>query len=295
VDVQTPDELKSALRNAQKATEPKPYCFAVVLKGSDGILLVDKRKVAPAMLDAAKKKIGSTSVVRGRCYGGEGTLVFETAKPVGGTVASVVRKLMQTQAGVSFKPEFIVGRGDEELEGEEGATEETGSAAPNPKTLYDDLLARVLPLVRAARDTQPAAVAKAAPVLQLAGEKAKAGDYRAAVQSLQGVKAMFEKGSAGIAAAMETWKTRRAAVTTSLRSTAAKIASAKHPNSAKAIMEIQSVVKNLTAEPSSLQQVAELQSWLGTDAVVNDVCELVEDIRTPLNAALDELRSRLTA
>jgi hypothetical protein len=218
---------------------------------------------------------------------------------------------MQTQAGVSFKPEFVVGRGDEEFEGDKDSAEEATTSPSQPaslasakgtvpgetseKKVYEDLLVQVLPLVRAARDSQSASVARAAPVLQLAGERAKAGDYRTAIQSLQGVKAMLEKGSADIGAAMETWTSRRAAATLSLRSMAAKIASAKHSSSARAIMEIQSVVKNLSVEPSSLQQIAELQRWLAADAVVHDVCELVEDIRTPLYDALDELRGRLTA
>ena len=74
-----------------------------------------------------------------------------------------------------------------------------------------------------------------------------------------------------------------------------EIASAKHASSAKAIIEIQAVIANLTAEPSTLQQVSELQTWLGSDDVVNDVCELADDIRTPLLGALTQLRESLAA
>lgn len=91
------------------------------------------------------------------------------------------------------------------------------------------------------------------------------------------------------------WRSRRAAAVSSLKTVAASIAGAKHASSAKAIIEIQAVMKNLTAEPATLQQVTELQRYLATDDVVADVSELAQDIRTPLLQALSQLRTRLAA
>ena len=48
MSLQTPDELKTALRNAVKAAEAKPHYFALLLKGSEGLLIVDKRKIPSA-------------------------------------------------------------------------------------------------------------------------------------------------------------------------------------------------------------------------------------------------------
>jgi len=45
----------------------------------------------------------------------------------------------------------------------------------------------------------------------------------------------------------------------------------------------------------TLAQVSDLQRWLGTDEVVEDVCDLIEDLRTPLYEALEDLRSQLAA
>jgi hypothetical protein len=101
--------------------------------------------------------------------------------------------------------------------------------------------------------------------------------------------------SGGSGDAMTNWKARREAAVTSLRATAARIAAAKHPSSTKAIIEIQSVIKNLTGEPASLQQVRELQTYIGSDQVVNDVSELAENIRTPLLDALGQLSNELAA
>lgn len=55
------------------------------------------------------------------------------------------------------------------------------------------------------------------------------------------------------------------------------------------------MIKNLTAEPATLQQVTDLRKWLGTDDVVNDVCELAEDVRTPLMVPLERMHGLLTA
>jgi len=133
----------------------------------------------------------------------------------------------------------------------------------------------------------------------------KDGKYDAADADLDEIEALLEEGGhASTAAAtqppasadaMSEWKDRRAAAVASLKTVAGKIAGAKHPSSTKAIIEIQGVMKNLTAEPSTLQQVTELQHWLGSDDVVNDVCELAEDIRTPLLAVLGRLRAQMTA
>jgi hypothetical protein len=92
---------------------------------------------------------------------------------------------------------------------------------------------------------------------------------------------------------MANWKARREAVVASLRAISAEIAAQKHPSSAKAIIEIQAVIKNLTPEPASLQQVKELQTYIDSDQVVNDVSELAEDIRTPLLGALGKLSAVL--
>ena len=73
---------------------------------------------------------------------------------------------------------------------------------------------------------------------------------------------------------MGRWQKQRTEAAAKLKSVAARIAAAKHPSSAKAILEIQAVIKNLTPEPSTLQQVTELQNYLGSDDIVQDVCEL---------------------
>lgn len=80
-----------------------------------------------------------------------------------------------------------------------------------------------------------------------------------------------------------------------LKGVAKDIAELKDPESAKAVMEISAVVKNLTAEPRTSQQVAELVRYLDKDDVVLDVSEFASDIRTPLLKVLAQLHKALPA
>ena len=61
MSLQTPDELKTALRNAVKATEAKPHYFALLIKGGEGLLIVDKRKIPSAMTAVNKAALGTAS------------------------------------------------------------------------------------------------------------------------------------------------------------------------------------------------------------------------------------------
>ncbi|HET6789715.1 MAG TPA: hypothetical protein VFH49_17255, partial [Aquabacterium sp.] len=82
---------------------------------------------------------------------------------------------------------------------------------------------------------------------------------------------------------------------TALKGVAGEIAALKDPESAKAVIEISAVVKNLTAEPRTPAQVAELMRYIDKDDVVLDVSELAHDIRTPLLKALMQLHKVLPA
>ena len=98
---------------------------------------------------------------------------------------------------------------------------------------------------------------------------------------------------AGAAELLQLWaKVRNDAVTT-LKDVAKEIAALKDPDSAKAVMEISAVVKNLTAEPRTPQQVAELVRYIDKDDVVLDVSEFAADIRTPLLKVLAQLHKSL--
>ena len=115
------------------------------------------------------------------------------------------------------------------------------------------------------------------------------------LKPLRGIQGAGAPAASTAADAMADWKARRAAAQASLKAVAGRIAAAKHLSSPKAIIELQAVAKNLSSEPSTPQQIAELQRYLGEDDVVAEVCELAEDIRTPLLSALDRILAQLGA
>jgi hypothetical protein len=151
--------------------------------------------------------------------------------------------------------------------------------------------------------TDPARKAELARMATQANALLKSNNLPEAAERIEELRTALDQtgvpaqgaGNGASGEAMANWKAQREATLTSLKAVAATIAAKKHPSSAKAIIEIQSVIKNLTMEPASLQQVTELQAYVDSDQVVNDVSELAEDIRTPLLGALSQLRTALTA
>ncbi len=205
-----------------------------------------------------------------------------------------------------------------EVEETEGEDIQDDLLAPDPAEMADrsqaghdfqQRLAKLQPDIK--RAMSGASAEQIRELLASIGQHGKTGAYEEADAELDEIEALLEQGvdaDAGTGArgatadaepvspdAMTSWKTRRAAAVTALKAVAAQIAETRHASSARAIIEIQAVVKNLTPEPASLQQVTELQRYLATDDVVTDVCELAEDIRAPLLDALAELRAKLVA
>jgi len=125
------------------------------------------------------------------------------------------------------------------------------------------------------------------------GQHGKDGNYESAADRLDEIEVLLERGTSGIdapaeedvdAGAMSAWMAERAGAIARLKAVAARIGAARHASSSKALVEINAVIKNLTASPSSLQQVAELQRYLGTDDVVADVSDLPKTSARPCSA-----------
>lgn len=170
-----------------------------------------------------------------------------------------------------------------------GGAPTKSSEGPNvdPAEAFNARLNALMPRIKAG---SPEARLKASE----AGVAARKRDYEAAGALLDAVERLLGGGDP-VDEALGQWKAQRTLAVGRLKAVAAKIASAKHASSAKAIIEIQAVMKNLTAEPSTLQQVEELRRYLNADDVVQDVCELAEDIRTPLMQVLDRMKAELQA
>lgn len=94
---------------------------------------------------------------------------------------------------------------------------------------------------------------------------------------------------------LQAWTKARSDAIVVLKDVAREIAEMKDPESGKAVVQISAVVKNLTVEPRTATQVAELVRYVNGDDVVLDVSDLASDIRTPLLKALAQLHRALAA
>ncbi len=127
-------EIDAELATAIKAAKTgKNMYFAMIAKGAtDGQLLVSKTKIPPAKINEAKKEAGGGTVIRGRCIGEDGIIVFQTAKEPAGTAETLAKKLIKTNAGLVLNVVFRVSA-DAEDEAEESAGEESAAKSSEPK------------------------------------------------------------------------------------------------------------------------------------------------------------------
>jgi len=101
-------------------------------------------------------------------------------------------------------------------------------------------------------------------------------------------------GDAAFELALEGWRSARGAAVTKLKALAKEVADAKLPDSATAIIQMSAVLKNLTAEPRTAQQVNELMRYVNEDDIVLDVCDIDGDIRTPMVNALQAMQRAMS-
>jgi hypothetical protein len=155
------NDLAKGLAKAKTATTNKPAFFVLVLKGAEGVLLVDGKKIAANQIAEAKKRSGGTTLVNGVCYAEDGQIIFETPKPPAAAWAAAARKSAKDDANQTIKAVFRLGRdpdsvaeSEEETESEEKTDGEVKPGAqPDAKAQWNariaELKTRVLEYVRA--------------------------------------------------------------------------------------------------------------------------------------------------
>jgi hypothetical protein len=237
-----------------------------------------------------------------------------------GGLAKRVRAALLTQTGLRLKVK-LRGEDGEDIDGEEEA-EEAGTgmpAAPGARAAeagatgttrrpappggpasaeqmaYVQRLRKVRDAVDAALKAQHPESTKLRALMGFASEKAAAGNHAAALQALDALDKLLAGAEAAAAepAGLPAWQAARNDAVESVKAIAKEIAAARHAESAAALVQLKAVVSQLTPRPTSLQQVAELERYLGQDEVVAEICEFASDIRTPLLGALARLKRTL--
>lgn len=102
------------------------------------------------------------------------------------------------------------------------------------------------------------------------------------------------EGPTDMESALSAWQSARTAATSKLKAIARDIAAAKHAKSAQALIELKAVISQISGTPDTAQKVSEMQTYLEQDDVVQDVCEMADDIRSPLLAATSKLMAAVS-
>jgi hypothetical protein len=117
----------SAARNSRLS-------FALLVKGSDGKLFVDRSRIGTAEIAAAKKEIGGGTLYQGKCQGEENgsVLVFEVASKPPDNLDDPTKKIIKKSTGLSFKAIVFRVNANVESEPDEGEVRAAlGAASAN--------------------------------------------------------------------------------------------------------------------------------------------------------------------
>lgn len=305
-----------------KADPARRLNFAMLDDGKqDPVLVVHVRQGGRAMMSRLIKDIGVGSGAFGQLSVADTKLLLIVEKKVAG----LAKRIRISVRACGFKLGKVVLADpsgavlDEDEASEDGATipqappPATGAAAGDESrevpeapqaapggadagSAFNARLAALLPTIQKAiaeqrREGQAARV-KASEAAVFARRK----DFDSALRLLDEIAAALSVEGAGPArpgkeSLLAGWNAVRADVLTRLRGIAKEIAAARHAQSTQAVIEINAVIKNITAEPDSPQKIAELRRYLEQDDVVQDVSELASDVRTPLLKALARLEA----
>lgn len=315
--------LKAALAKVRQT--PLPFFYFEKHKFGDKVFPLVLADADPALVNEVKKKAGNPTA-RGKCHLNEGSeLVFE---PENGRLdRAKLKRYLATFPGVQH---VWAGSG----EGGEEETEDATHAAAPPKLAERTVPSQGAGAVpqRAPAGNAPtageitAAFNRLAPaakqaILDHPDQKVRISEAMVAVQGLikagaldeaqkslgkavaliEALKTVKKEGAGGAGnGAMAVWQSARNQAIAALKQLEAKIRAMEDPESDAAIILVKAIQANLTANPATLQQAAELERYLKTDSAVADAeapngFGIAIDIRRPLLEALGKLKPQLRA
>jgi hypothetical protein len=117
-----------------KLAKNKKLFFAYIAKGTNGKLIVSKKKVTSKQIKEAKDELGGGTPITGRVIGKPDDMLFEVVKPPPGTLAAALKKALKHECSLNVHPNIqLAGNADDEeeveidekeLAGDEGDEEE---------------------------------------------------------------------------------------------------------------------------------------------------------------------------
>ncbi|QHI99242.1 hypothetical protein GT347_15415 [Xylophilus rhododendri] len=277
---------------------------------------IPRRKLLAEALDAT----GGAKYVVGECLWEAGALTFVLKTQAAG-MAKRLRAALLAQTELRLKvrvrgedPADIDEDGEDEEDAKPAATQKAAekpaekpaaaeTAEPPHAALYRQRLDELHKRMADALKAQHPESNKLRAVSGFAEGKAEAGDFAGAEKALDMLQKLLEQPAAtpegadkaALDAALDGWRKARAGVLAQLKDMADELKEDRGEDpddelARDAELEVNAVMKQLTAEPRTLQQVNELTRWVTQDDVVTDVDAYVGNVRAPLTTALAALR-----
>jgi hypothetical protein len=243
------------------------------------------------MAQALAKLTECHALATGRTADGEasaGEPVAETAQPTEGQAEPQTEPQTPTAGSEAASP----------------SPPPTGQPAPTDAAVlqaeYERRVLALEPKILEAEKTRKGQ-AKWLMLFMSAQDRGSEGEYDKAFQILDKLEGLLNaptQTNGKAAAALQQWQAARTEVTNQLRKVQAEITKAKDTNSAGAVLRLESVVKNLAFEPSTQQDVVDLEGWIRGDDVITAVEEpnpwgLPVQIRERLLPVLAALKTQL--
>ncbi len=265
-------DVDAALLKGLKAAKSKKQFFAFIPKGgSDGKLIVQKTKIKPADIAAAKKEIGGGMPVTGKCLGPITDMIFTTAKPAPATLANCLKVVTGRDAGIRVVATFQLAA-DADAEEPEGESE--GVSAPGSEAQSGAVVGAAPP----------------APPIVSPGDPAsgQAADAATAVPEAPPTPPRVDVD-------LPRWTAARQGAINALKALAAKVAATRHGDAAGVVKEIAALIGRLPANPQP-NQIDALKAMITSDDAITAAEESPKHfhdvvIRQPLLDSLELLRS----
>lgn len=285
--------------------------------GKEVAVLMSRRGISPS-----KRKLMTDYLDAGTPKFFLGTAIFEenavtfVLKTQAAGLAKKVKAALLKQTELRLKvrvrgedPNDIDQDGEDEDEGSPAESTDTGGKAKSAdEERYTRRIEALTQALADALKAQHPEAGKLRAVIGFASDKAAGGDFTGAGKALDMLEKLLaipvpgagaSSGNAALDKALEGWRKARADVLLQLKDVVADLkedigADPDDKLAKEAELEVNAVMRQLTAEPRSLQQVNELTRWVTQDDVVTDVdAHFGGNVREPLAQALEALKSAL--
>jgi hypothetical protein len=325
-------ELKPMLAKVLTSGGEKKYFFAYGTGkrkdgNGEGDLAVRATKPKKPEIEAALAPC--KEFFEGFCWTGHGpddskTVYFQSrGKPLSSTLVTKMKLTAKTTLGRQYdfqiaSPEEAaradkladspsesdggtnLASGDQEQEPEEEQENDAGGQEANAdEARWNARREAIESDYLAALEKQPPNASQLRAVLGFADGKAEAGDFAKALLGLDSLEKLLQATpQTADAAVLHDWQVACADVKSLLRKVQAELVKAKDVNSTEATLRLESIIKNLASDPSTQQDVAELDRWIREDDVITRVQKrnpwgIEVTVRQTLLPVLDTLKAKL--